>query len=358
MGLAAFVATAVAIAAAAQPALAGVHPDFYGVNFQSQGKTEKDVSKMAGGNVRHVRLAIRWASVQPQEGQPLNWASYDNVIGDMAAHGIQVLPILIASPPWAEKNGGKPPLSSKKSRQGWKNFVTQAVNRYGQGGTFWSNPLLYTRAHPAKAPQPIPAWQVWNEVNLQHYFKAHNKVAKYADLLRLSHRAIKAGDPNATVVLSSLVGNGDPSGSLDGWTFLKKLYHKKGFSKKFDVASLHPYAIDTTYQTKWIRKFHRVMAAHHDGNKPLWLTEVSWGSAKPDKIGFNLGKKGQARMLTKDFKQLWNERHKFSIRRVYWFTFRDPKRGNARCSFCGSAGLLKSDFHPKPSWKAFKRFTG
>jgi hypothetical protein len=353
MGLAALVTTALALVGV-QPALAGKsHPGFYGVYFQPQGKTEKDVRKM-GGNVKHVKMALRWPTVESREGE-FHWEGYDNVIGDMASRGIQVLPQLYGSPRWAENNGGKPPLSSNKSRQGWKAFVTQAVDRYGPNGTYWTDPLGFVKDHPGKSPQPIQAWQVWNEPNLQHYFKADNKVGAYADLLSMTHDAIKQADSNAKVVLAGLVGNGKPSGSMNAWTFLNKLY-KKGAKGKFDVAALHPYAVDIRYQTKWVRKFHRIMSQHGDGKKPLWITEVSWGSAHPDQYGFNVGPKGQKRMLTKSFEKFYRERHKFSIRRAYWFTFRDPKHGNARCSFCGSAGLLKSNFHKKPAWTAFKSF--
>jgi hypothetical protein len=357
MGLATLGATAV-LMAGADSAMAGVHPDFYGVYYQSQGKAAKDFRKMEDANVKHTRMALRWPSVQPGEDAAYDWSYYDEAFGDLAAHGVRVLPILYGSPGWAADSGGHPPLQTKKARSGWKAFVRAAVNRYGRGGTYWSTGYLVD--HPGKKPKPIKAWQCWNEPNLQHYFKTKKRrIAKYATLLQLTDQAVKSGDRKASVVLGGLVGNGQPSGSLNGWTFLKKLYNRKGARKNFDVAALHPYAARLSYVKRWVKKFHRVLAQHRDGKKPLWITEIAWGSSSndPHNIGFVKGPQGQKRMLKRAFRMFWQTRHRFSTRRVIWFSFRDPKHGNPRCSFCGSSGLLEADFGKKPAWKGFKSFT-
>jgi hypothetical protein len=358
MGLAAFVATAV-LMAGAQSAMAGrAHPGFYGVFYQAQGKAGKDVRKMQDAGAKHVKMALRWPTVESRQGE-FHWETYDKLIGNMASRGIQVLPMFYASPRWVENKASKPPLGDKSSRRAWKNFVTRAVNRYGRNGTYWTDPLEFAMDHPGKAPKPIKAWQVWNEPNLENYFSTKKRrVAKYANLLQLTHDAIKPADRKAKVVLGGLVGNGKPSGSLNGWTFLDKLYKQKGARRKFDVAALHPYSSSIHYMKKWVHKFHRALRSHGDGKKAVWITELSWGSDPPDRIGFNKGPRGQKRILTRAFQTFWRTRHKYSTRRVYWFALRDPKHGNPRCSFCGSAGLLKTNFDKKPSWKAFKSFTG
>jgi len=42
---------------------------------------------------------------------------------------------------------------------------------------------------------------------------------------------------------------------------------------------------------------------------------------------------------------------------VVWYDWRDPAQKNPDCSFCSSAGLLRSNFRAKPSWRAFRHFT-
>jgi hypothetical protein len=367
MGLTALVATAV-LAASAQPAMAGkAHPDFYGVYYTKQDNVSKDLRGLADSGTKHVKLALRWATVEPRPGE-FNWSTYDELIGGLASRGIQVLPMLYASPHWAAKAGNKPP-SSEEARDAWKSFVTQAVNRYGEGGTYWRSPLGYTKDHPAKSPQEVKAWQVWNEPNLQHYFATNDRgpvtgkdrrrrIRKYTNLLKITHDAIEQGDPSATVVLGGLVGNGQPSGSMNAWKFLDKLYKKHGIKRSFDVAAIHPYATSVSYVKKWVGKFRAAMKKHQDKKTPVWITEISWGSDPPDRYGFTKGLEGQKKILTQAFSALHRQRHRLGLRRIYWYAFRDPKHGNPRCSFCGSAGLLKSNFDKKPAWRAFKRFTG
>ncbi|MFL5892067.1 MAG: beta-galactosidase [Solirubrobacterales bacterium] len=367
VGLMAFVAFAALLVAGAQPAAAGTsHPSFYGVYYQPQPRQERDIRAMDQGNIQHARTAVRWSTVEPRQGS-YNWTEYDQRIGDMAAHGIKVLPVLFGSPHWAEPLGGtSPPLSSDASRQGWSNFVTAAVNRYGPGGTYWTTSYLVQ--HPGKAPKPITDWQAWNEENLQHYFATDDRgpvtdadksrrINAYAELLQLTHAAVKRGDSSSSVVLGGLVGNGEPSGSMDAWGFLSRLYHKRGIKNQFEVAAIHPYATTPHYMKKWLRNYREVMKKHHDGGTPVWVTEIGWGSGHPDKYGFNLGPQGQKRMLTKALSVLYQRRNKYGLDRAYWFELRDPEHGNPRCSFCGTSGLLKSNFDKKPAWRAFKRFT-
>jgi hypothetical protein len=91
-------------------------------------------------------------------------------------------------------------------------------------------------------------------------------------------------------------------------------------------------------------------------NKPIWLTEVGWGS-KHGHGNLNKGKSGQAKLLKKSFQLTLEKRHKWGIDRLLWFDWRDPPKGGpVGCSFCPSAGLLGSNAAPKPSYRVFKRF--
>jgi hypothetical protein len=109
-----------------------------------------------------------------------------------------------------------------------------------------------------------------------------------------------------------------------------------------------------------VRLLRRVMNKHGDRHKPLWITEIGWGSLPRHATPYHLtkGKKGQARILKSSFHALKQRRHRWNLGRVLWFNFRDPRGGTGQgCSFCTSAGLLDFDFSPKPSWSAFRSFT-
>ena len=86
------------------------------------------------------------------------------------------------------------------------------------------------------------------------------------------------------------------------------------------------------------------MKEHGDQGTPLWITELGWGSAPPDRFGLNKGLNGQRRLLSGSFKLILRHRKAWNVQRVFWFDWRDPANPDVvRCSFCASAGLLKSD---------------
>jgi hypothetical protein len=100
-----------------------------------------------------------------------------------------------------------------------------------------------------------------------------------------------------------------------------------------------------------------VMNGHGDSAKPLWITELAWGSAPPDTFGINKGPAGQAQLLTRAYKLILDHRAAWNIQRLFWYHWRDPQHNQASCSFCGSAGLLNFDRSPKPAYSAFTAFT-
>jgi hypothetical protein len=67
-------------------------------------------------------------------------------------------------------------------------------------------------------------------------------------------------------------------------------------------------------------------------------------------------------MLQKSYKLLLAKKGKWKVRRLLWFSWRDPADGHdpvgVVCTWCASAGLLEQDGAPKPSFERFKRFTG
>jgi hypothetical protein len=90
---------------------------------------------------------------------------------------------------------------------------------------------------------------------------------------------------------------------------------------------------------------------------PLWLTELGWGSGRPDRFGLSKGPVGQARLLTASFKLILNRRKAWNVQRLFWFDWRDPSSADVgKCSFCATAGLLNYDRTRKPAYFAFRRF--
>jgi len=335
--------------------------DFFGVDPGTAADAE-DFQQMADAGVESVRSGLNWSSVQPQPGE-FNWTVPDGMVGRLAANGIGFLPVLASAPGWISPQNTVPPLENSEAEDRWTAFLTAAVERYGPGGAFWQ-PSSNGGPSPFHAlcqcdadPMPITYWQVWNEPSLSHYFTVSSPVESYAKLLQISHDAITSQDPHAQIVLAGVPGFAR-KGGLTAWQFLDDLFRIPGTNGDFDVAALHPYARDVDQLKFELDKVQGVMKENGDVAKPLWITELGWGSDPPDRFGLNQGIQGQEQLLTQAFSLLLRERTTWNLDRVYWFEWRDPPpTQEVACSFCSSAGLLQNDRKPKPSYDAFTHFT-
>jgi hypothetical protein len=349
----------------AAPIADAARSEFYGIvqgQFRAKGQLDgRDLRGMARKGVHTNRFELGWKSIVRRQGS-YNWKPPDRFIGALASRGIRAAPFVWGSPRWVAQNPGRPPLDSPADRTAWQNFLKAAVARYGPGGHYWGTP--YHRLFGARAkPLPVRSWQVWNEPNLRKYFNPNGSdveaVKKYAQLLRISHDAIKSRDPGAQIVLAGNPGY-PPDGGLRAWGFLDRLYRIPGIKQEFDVAALHPYASTAYDLGREVQQVHAVMNAHGDGNTPLWLTEFGWGSAPRDRFGINQGVAGQAKLLRTSFQLILKNRAAWNVQRVFWFLWRDPAPNSSfakRCSFCGSAGLLRHDRTAKPAFAAYTRFS-
>ena len=336
----------------AAPASAGPRHQFFGVALAGTPDTT-DVRQMAHDGVATARLLVEWPAVQPDEGSPPNWSAIDQTVGGLASQGIKPIPFVWGSPAWVAGRRAKPPLDSAHDRGAWSSFITQLVQRYGPGGEYWTDPMLYDLQFPGHAAVPIRSWQVWNEPNGKVFFAPRPSARRYAKLLRISDAAIRAVDPGAKILLSGLVGYG----KVRAWTFLNRLYRIDGFKRLFDATALHPYAHTTAQLADEVHLFRKVMKRHGDARTPLWITELGWGSAPPNSGGqLNVGIQGQKRRLKGAFRLLLSHRRSWHVPRLYWFEWRDPARGTpGLCPWCPTAGLRKHNRDPKPSLRAFRR---
>ena len=249
---------------------------------------------------------------------------------------------------------GSPRSAPRPRGQAWQNFLKAAVARYGPGGSYWSTKYKQDYG-PSATPLPIQSWQIWNEPNLKKYFSpgstTQQAANKYAQLLAISHDAIKARDPQATVVLAGMPSIPHATGCSNAWDFLNALYNVAGVKADFDAAALHPYGCNLDQTRTGISQFSAVMKNHGDGATPLWLTEFAWGSGAPDQFCKNKGLAGQRDLLVSSFRMILQNRKTWNVQRLFWFLWRDAEPGSnfaTYCSFCGTRGA----FAPQPHREA------
>jgi hypothetical protein len=340
------VSLAILVAALALLPAAGaqaVDRSFWGVQYTSA-TDQQDFNVMQQGRVGVVRVSM-WRSYVTSGG----FGQYDDIIGGLASRGIPSLVNLLSNP--ADYT---PPISGGAGAQ-WVQFAHDAAARYGPGGSYWSGP--YQTQFGASAPiKPVTAWQVGNEPSLPKYWPTSTPAKDYATLLQITHDAIRGVDGGATIVLAGLPG-AVVAKPYRGWTFLAKLYGIPGVKANFDVAAFHPYSRTLDGLPPQMKKYRRVMKRHGDKRTKVWITEFGYGS-DPRNGRLNFGLTGQARMLRKTFNLFLDKHKRWKVRGVVWYDWRDPPTKNPDCSFCSSSGLLRSNFQPKPSFTAFKHFTG
>ena len=137
--------------------------------------------------------------------------------------------------------------------------------RYGPGGSYWANGYLAAvRTERHARCRSSPGRSGTSPISRSTSTRGKRPGTgsnKYAQLVKLSHDAIRSRDPQARIVLAGMLGNGDPL----AWDFLKGLYKVPGFKNNFDVAALHPY-------TGYLDEFRRQILQFRGGDDELTAT--------------------------------------------------------------------------------------
>ena len=340
---------------------------FWGAVPQSELSSEQ-FQRLGRGGVESVRVSIDWGAQQPHRGETIDWGGLDTTVERAALAGIEVLPTVTGAPSWAVRkarvSGGggstapaRLPVSGAAAG-GWRSLLMQAVERYGPNGAFWA-------AHPSVPPQPIRAWQIWNEPNFK-YFVAKPNPTEYGKLVKLSYSAVKSLDPGAQVILAGLFSRPKGARTKSGkhkslnWyasDFVSEMYEtNSGIKSRFDGVGLHPYAYYSHELSGLIEELRDVLVEHLDSGAGLWITELGWSSGKPTRSNlFAKGPAGQSTQLSSSFRLLRGKQAKWRIKRVYWFSVDDVE---AACTFCSGSGLFGPGFTPKKAWFSYVRFAG
>jgi hypothetical protein len=211
-----------------------------------------------------VRLFVGWSNAEPQRGR-YDQFYFDWVRAEVAryrARGVKPLLVVSGTPAWAAGPRGFG-LAPPRDPADFGRFMGQLV-----------------RLAPG-----IGAVEVWNEADDPAFFAGAPDPAGYAALLRAAYPAVKAADPGVTVLSTGLVGN--------NFRFLQDVYAAGG-GNFFDAAAVHtdtaclltsprlyyrePDGRIGRFSFTGYREVHDVMAAHGDGGKGVWMTEIGWNT--------------------------------------------------------------------------------
>jgi GH35 family endo-1,4-beta-xylanase len=353
MAVVALVAVTAAVVLAPSSAQAAAPRTFFGLD-PNDDLQDRDYQLMRQANVGAARVGIFWNAIETSEDQ-FDWARTDQQVGGFASRGIAVLPTLFATPAWLANDVATPPVGTDRQKRAWERFVREAVKRYGEGGTYWSTD--YPIDFPGAAPKEITTWQIWNEQNGPKHFLPRPNVKKYATLLGIASRAVKAENPNGKVLTGGMASSPTGTGGINAWKYVKKLTKKKSARNSFDYVALHPYARNHREIVSHVKKIRRALKKGKKKKAQVWLTEVGWSSVPVSghpSTSTTLNE--QAKRLKKTYKALKKGRKKWKIGGVYWYTWRDFT--GSVCDWCGDAGLVRRNLEPKPAFNAYKQVAG
>lgn len=287
-----------------------------------------------------VRAFVPWNSFEPIRGQ-LSAGELGGLEAGIAglAPGTKTILDVVDSPQWA--SGSANPATPPRDASDYARFAGRLARRLGSR---------------------VAAYEIWNEEDDSLWWSTGPDPARYAALLKAAHRAIKAAEPRATVVLGGLTGN--------DYEFLSQLY-ARGAKGSFDAVGVHTDSIcntrspyDALYNgrtdrriNRWAflgyRTVHEDMLAHGDRGA-IWMTELGWSTSQeicPDgasagKSAAGVNEQTQATFLSQAYHCLAQDPY---VRVGIWFGLQDTEPfGSAR----GSYGLLDQDLAPKPAYYA------
>ncbi len=342
---------AVLVVALALPAAAGaaVPRDFFGA--MANGPLDRpdfdlasESAQMRSAGVRSERMEISWDLAEPSRGQ-YALALYDRKVLAAATAGIDVLALVVRSPAWAAAQPGKP-VSPPKAPATYAAFLQAMVARYGPNGSLWAE-------HPEVPRRPVRAWQIWNEPNIANYWSVQPFMRGYARLLSSAYAAVKGADRGATVVMAGLANY--------SWRDLSRLYKSSPPGRlRFDVAAVHPFSGRPSNSVKIVRLNREVLNRNGASKRPIWLTELTWSSAKGRKTpitkDWETTEAGQAQRLREAFGLFIRARKSLRLGRIYWYTWVTVDRDSPNSFDYSGLRTLRPDgsVADKPAARAFR----
>lgn len=189
-----------------------------------------------------IRSDVRMRDIRRSDGS-LDFSPYDRLVEDLAARDIRWLPILYGL----------------RGRDDVARYTAEDFRRYG----------AFVEAFVRHFGTSVPVVEIWNEANLDHFFKGADP-ALYAKLLRTAHAAVKSANPSVKVAFTGTAGV-----PLD---WIEKAF-KAGATNAFDVMNVHPYSHPRAPEATLggqLRDLRGLMERHGCVARPIWITEIGW----------------------------------------------------------------------------------
>lgn len=295
--------------------------------YANDAEVERAAALIAEAGIEVVRLDLRWATVQPENGDDYEWDDYDYLADLSEEHGFDLLPVIDYSSRWAStaaRTSNWETASPVPAEFAW--FTYKAVDRY---------------------EDDIHAWQVWNEPNHTAFWYPVPDPVLYTQLLKQAYLAAKYADPKAVIVMGGLANEGALQVAPE--MFLQTIYEEDG-REYFDAVGRHPYTDPYEGLDALRGRLHgtrAVMTANGDGEKPIWVTE--YGTSAVPEVGVT--DEIQGAWLTQSFEIISSVDN---VPMTFWYNLRE--KGTEPNDRPSNYGLIETDWETKPAYEAYRDY--
>ena len=282
----------------AVPSTGGTPLTLFSMHVQSELFSGMPWPMISFGSIRLWDTFTTWNDLNPSP-RTFNWPLLDRWLEAAQQHGVEVLYTFGATPTWA---------SSRRT----------AKCDYNPGACYppaniddWDN---FVRAIATHAGGRIKYWEMWNEANQHEYWSGG--IPALVTMTQHASAIIKSISPGAMIFTPSGVG-----GRLDTSAFLNKFLGAGG-GAFVDGVAFHGYVNSIPASPENVNGIvdavQSVMAAHGQGDKPLWDTEGSWGPA--DHL---TGDDPRMAFVARHYILQWSK----GVQRFYWYAWNDKSYG-------------------------------
>jgi hypothetical protein len=248
-----------AAAPASPPFRLGLNAPFLGNDALSTTEKVAQLRELGVTGLRHVAPhEVGWGSVQLSNGL-FDFTNADAALTGANAAGFDFVPTFFGS---GDGNSYVPPGTSAATAWSATSFGPQTTT--------------YLQTVVNRYEGSIRYWEIANEMNGKTTPPNGFTAAGYAEFLNFSAAAIRAADPNATIVLAGLLGNyGYPLANAHSWL---EDFLAAGGASGFDVFNYHDYKSWWTLPAHY-DQFRAILDAHGLNSVPIWVTETAQASA-------------------------------------------------------------------------------
>jgi hypothetical protein len=298
-----------------------------------------------------IRADLSWADIQPEGPGSHLWERFDRVVHAARQRGLQILPVLAYTPPWARPGGCSSEKCEPSDPAQFVDFAEAAARRY--------------------APEGLHTWEVWNEPNGAGGWLPRPDAAAYTVVLEGVAGAVRRVDPQAVVILGGLAALSDGDGGVPETEFLEQVCEHGGIWA-VDAVAYHPYTYPylasdrTSWGTSWNRmadtptSLRNVLSRCATPDLQIWITEYGAPTDGPGAVSDGTTGAGSAATthVTEDRQAVIaaDAVHTAAatpfVAGLFWYSLRDLSEDPASAE--SFFGLRRHDGSAKPAFAAFR----